>query len=87
MLRRGLLLPIGLALALAACSREANPAGTGACAGGGSSCAAAAAAPGLRQVRRGHRFVRAQWVERANKESGVPDIGIQAEWAPTSERR
>jgi hypothetical protein len=85
-LKRGLRLLIGLALALAGCSHRGNPAGTGPCAGGGSSCAAAAAAPGLRQVLRGHRFVRAHWVERTNKESGVPDIGIQAEWAPTSER-
>jgi len=26
-------------------------------------------------------------MERTNKESGAPDIGIQAEWAPFSERR
>jgi len=26
-------------------------------------------------------------MERTNKESGAPDIGIQADWAPIRERR
>jgi hypothetical protein len=41
----------------------------------------------MRQVRRGHRIQRARWLARRNKESGLPDIGIQAEWAPITERR
>ena len=36
---------------------------------------------------KGHRFIRARWVERINKESGMPDIGIEAEWAPITEMR
>jgi hypothetical protein len=76
-----------IGLALAGCSREHATPGMGPCAGARTSCAAAAAAPGLRQVRHGHRIVRTRWIERTNKESGAPDIGIQAEWAPFSERR
>lgn len=41
----------------------------------------------MREVRRGYRIVHAQWQERINKESGLPDIGIQAEWAPVVEQR
>jgi hypothetical protein len=40
----------------------------------------------MRSVRKGHRIIRADWLENTNKESGVPDIGIQAEWAPAVER-
>jgi hypothetical protein len=39
----------------------------------------------MRSVRKGHRIIRADWLEKTNKESGVPDIGIQAEWAPVVE--
>jgi hypothetical protein len=41
----------------------------------------------MRKVLKGHRFVRARWVERINKESGIPDIGMEAEWAPITEMR
>lgn len=30
----------------------------------------------MREVRRGHRVIRSHWLEKTNKESGVPDIGI-----------
>ena len=53
----------------------------------GWSCAAAQAPAGLRSVRKGDRILRSHWLEKTNKESGVPDIGIQAEWAPLVERR
>jgi hypothetical protein len=56
------------------------------CLDGGRSCAAAQAPAGMRRVRKGHRIIRADWLEKTNKESGVPDIGIQAEWAPVVER-
>jgi hypothetical protein len=70
------------------CRRLGDPPdGSGACLNGGSSCAAAAAAPGLRQVRKGHRMIRTHWLQKTNKESGVPDIGIQADWAPIRELR
>jgi hypothetical protein len=78
-------LPLGLALV--GCGGPPSPSGAGPCATGNSSCAAAAAAPGQRQVRYGHRIVRVRWIERTNKESGVPDIGIQADWAAITERR
>jgi hypothetical protein len=45
------------------------------------------APPGMRQVLKGHRIVRAQWVEKTNKESGAPDIGVKAEWEPITEKR
>jgi hypothetical protein len=86
-IRASLPVVVLIALALTGCSRQPAAPGMGPCAGGETSCAAAAAAPGLRQVRRGHRIVRARWIERINKESGAPDIGIQADWAPIRERR
>ena len=61
--------------------------GSSPCKDGGNSCAAAHAPPGMRQVLKGHRFVRARWVDRINKESGIPDIGMEAEWAPITETR
>jgi hypothetical protein len=79
-----LLLPLAL---LAGCGVRVGGSDQGPCADGGSSCAAAEAPLGMRQVRKGHRFVRAQWVEKTNKESGSPDIGIKAQWAPITERR
>jgi hypothetical protein len=57
------------------------------CLDGGQSCAAAQAPAGLRGVRKGYRIIRSQWMEKTNKESGVPDIGIKAEWAPVVEHR
>jgi len=42
---------------------------------------------GLALVGCGHRIVRVRWIERTNKESGVPDIGIQADWVAITERR
>ena len=74
-------------LLLAGCGIQEEQSGSSACVNGGNSCAAAQAPPGMRQVLKGHRFVRARWVERTNKESGVPDIGTEAEWAPTTETR
>ena len=41
----------------------------------------------MRQVLKGHRIVRVQWVEKTNKESGAPDIGMKAEWEPITGRR
>jgi len=41
----------------------------------------------MRQVLKGYRIVRAQWVEKSNRESGVPDIGVKAEWEPITETR
>ena len=41
----------------------------------------------MRSVRKGHRIIRSHWLEKTNKESGVPDIGIEAEWAPVVEQR
>jgi hypothetical protein len=41
----------------------------------------------MREVRRGHRIMRSHRLEKINKESGAPDIGIQAEWAPVVEHR
>ena len=41
----------------------------------------------MRAVRRGYRIIRSHWLKKINKESGVPDIGIQAEWAPVVEHR
>ena len=64
------------------CSGEPSP-----CRAGGRSCAAAQAPAGLRSVRKGYRILRSHWLEKTNKESGVPDVGIQAEWAPLVERR
>jgi hypothetical protein len=72
-------------LVLVGCGIKADPSASSPCRDGGNSCAAAQAAPGIRQVLKGHRIVRARWVERTNKESGVPDIGMEAEWAPISE--
>lgn len=74
-------------LLLAGCGFQGERSGSSACKDGGNSCAAANASPGMRQVLKGHRFVRARWVERTNKESGVPDIETEAEWAPITETR
>ena len=78
---------LALALPLAGCQAPAPRHGQSPCADGGSRCAAAAAPDGQRAVRRGFRIVRARWLKRTNKESGQPDIGIQAEWAPVTEQR
>lgn len=64
------------------CSGQPSP-----CRDGGRSCAAAQAPAGLRGVRKGYRILRSHWLEKTNRESGVPDIGIQAEWTPLVERR
>jgi len=72
---------------LAGCAIKADPSASSACRDGGTSCAAAQTPPGMRQVLKGHRMVRAQWVEKTNKESGVPDIGVKAEWAPITVTR
>lgn len=67
--------------------REHGADGASPCANGSSSCAAAQAPPGLRQVRKGHRMIRTHWLDKTNRESGAPDIGIQADWAPIRETR
>lgn len=41
----------------------------------------------MRKVLKGHRMTNIQWLEKTNKESGVPDIGIKAEWEPMTERQ
>jgi len=61
--------------------------GPSACMGGNRDCAAAQVPSGMRQVLKGHRIVRFHWQQKSNKESGVPDIGIKAEWEPIVERR
>ena len=71
-----------LLLLVSGCSGQPSP-----CRDGGRSCAAAQAPAGLRSVRKGYRIIRSQWMEKMNKESRVPDIGIQAEWAPLVEQR
>jgi len=76
-----------LLLLLPGCGIQADSAATTACRNGGTSCAAAQAPAGMRQVLKGHRMVRTRWVEKTNKESGVPDIGVKAEWAPIRETR
>lgn len=77
----GLAALLTLAVPLAGCRGESP------CADGGSRCAAASAPAGQRAVRHGYRIVHSRWLHRANKESGQPDIGIQADWAPITERR
>ena len=74
-------------LLLAGCGIQEEQSGSSACRNGGNFCAAAQAPPGMRQALKGHRIVRSRWVERINKESGVPDIGTEAEWVPITEMR
>jgi hypothetical protein len=83
-----LLLPWSLTV-IAGCSWQGQVRGPadGACADGTSNCAAAQAPAGMRQVRRGHRMVNAEWMERSNLESGGADIGLNAQWAPVTEQR
>ena len=85
-LRWGGWLPFGLLL-LAGCSLLSAPSGRAPCLDGGSACAAAAAPAGMRQVFKGQRMVRSQWVERRNRESGAPDIGLRSQWQPITVRR
>lgn len=82
---RALTLAAGLLLLLG-CSPAPPHGATAPCADGGRRCAAAAAAPGLRQIRRGHRMAPTRWRARPNRESGAPDIGIEARWSPLIER-
>lgn len=81
-----LLLPLILVV-LAGCSEQGRSWADGACRDGTANCAAAQAPAGMRQLRRGHRMVSTEWVERPNLESGGLDIGLKARWAPLSERR
>ena len=74
-------------LVLVGCGIKANPSASSPCRDGGNSCAAAQTPAGMRQVLKGHRIIKAQWVEKTNKESGAPDIGTEAEWEPITERR
>ena len=41
----------------------------------------------MRSLRRGYRIARYRWLRRTNRESGVPDVGLQAEWRPIREWR
>jgi hypothetical protein len=78
-----LLVSAGLLMAsLAACGASESG---GACLDGSRRCAAASVQPGLRSVRRGYRIGRYHWLRRTNRESGVPDVGIEAEWLPIRE--
>lgn len=79
-----LLLVGSLMLLLVACGSSARE---GPCLEGRPHCAASETPPGLREVRRGYRIGRYHWLPRINRESGVPDVGIQAEWLPIQERR
>ncbi|QVL52270.1 MAG: hypothetical protein KFB97_12605 [Cyanobium sp. M30B3] len=74
-------------IVLAGCSGQGSRWAEGACRDGTANCAAAEAPAGMRQVRRGHRMVSTEWVERTNRESGGLDIGLKARWAPVIERR
>ncbi|MFM7087512.1 MAG: hypothetical protein ACKOXO_11065 [Cyanobium sp.] len=92
--RRWLGAVIAAGLLLSACrpeesSRhgEAGRPDAGPCLHGGRSCALADVPPGHRAVLRGHRMVRLRWLPRRNRESGVPDVGLQAEWAPLLDHR
>ena len=76
-----------LALLLTGCPADAPRSSDSPCADGGSGCAAARAPAGQRTVRHGYRIVNSRWLSRTNKESGQPDIDIQADWAPITERR
>lgn len=84
MLPTTLLTALLLTMSLAACG-PAGQSGGGACLDGRRRCAAAEIPPGFRPVRRGYRIGRYHWLRRANRESGVPDVGIQAEWLPIRE--
>lgn len=77
---------LGLLL-LGGCVIQAGESGSSACRDGGNACAAAETPPGMRQVLKGHRILRVRWIEKSNKESGAPDIGLRAEWEPVTERR
>lgn len=77
-------LALAIATALVGCGR---PHGGGACLDGGSRCAASDVPSGMRAELRGHRLRRYHWVRRLNRESGDPDVGIQAEWVPIRVRR
>jgi len=74
-------------LMVGGCGIQADRPVSNACRDGGNSCAAAQAPAGMRQVLKGHRIVRSRWVEKTNKESGAPDIGMTAKWEPITERR
>ena len=74
-----------LPLVLGGC-RSPDPV-AGPCLAGGSSCAASQVPPGMRSELRGHRIVQYRWLRRPNRESGVPDVGLQADWRPIRLRR
>lgn len=81
------MLLLGSPVLLQSCAITAREERAHPCLGAARSCAAAQAPSGMRQVFRGHRVVRARWLEKTNRESGQPDIGIQATWEPFVERR
>lgn len=85
--RSALAAPLVLLALLSACTPQVQQPQDSSCFNRGSTCAAAEAPRGMRRVLKGHRMVRAQWLQKTNRESGVPDIGIQAEWEPITERQ
>lgn len=77
-----------LSMSLAGCAASVrDTSGRGVCLDGSSRCAAAETPPDMRAELRGYRIRAYQWLRRHNRESGVPDVGIQAEWVPIRERR
>jgi hypothetical protein len=77
-----LALSLALTLLLGGCETLNKPEEETVCLNGGSLCAAADAPPGMRKVLKGHRMTETKWIEKTNKESGMPDIGMTAEWQP-----
>jgi hypothetical protein len=78
---------LALTLLLGGCGTLNKPEGESVCLNGGSLCAAADAPPGMRKVLKGHRMTETKWIEKTNKESGVPDIGVTAAWEPITEKQ
>lgn len=81
-----LLMALSLLL-LGACAPDASREGSSPCLDGSRRCANAQVPEGMRGVLHGHRIRRWQWRARINRESGVPDVGIVADWQPTTLRR
>lgn len=72
---------------LGACAPALNQAHTSPCQDGSRRCAAAHAPKGMRGVYKGHRMIKAQWMNTINRESRASDIGVKAQWAPITEHR
>lgn len=50
-------------------------------------CEAAQTPPGMRSTYKGLRMVQPKWSETTNRESGLADIGVHAEWKQFIEHR